>query len=375
MITFLPAGMPVFSENGYKPIEEIKAGTLVLSAFSTWEKVEKIEKREYQGKLVGISCIGSTKKTFLTPTFQVPIFESVSAAGGLDKALSGKSVMTTTAETVRQNQFVLLPRVVLPEKSQLDVGEYFSQFRTLDNNLLRNWAGHTMSRFLRLNLEFGKLIGYMVAGKTVRDKNLCEVSFGKAEEPFAVEYFELLEKVFAVKPQIARKKREIIVRFTSSIVCQFLHRFFSGNYFPRVVWFSNEEFVRGVIIGLINARGTYNSTTIGFIHNSRRLLLDIKMLFLTVGMTVLIKKSGKKQWCVEISGDNLSFVYKMCGKNKSARFDKLYAPKHRGNHYIHLYKNWSISRITKVVEIDYHGQIYGIETGQSSFTTAFAVYS
>jgi hypothetical protein len=371
-----PPGTLIVTEHGYRPIELINVGDFILSGNGNWRRVEDTFRKEFAGGLVSVNLPGTNRNQFLdgeTLVFAAP----------------NKHVNTldwVKASDLTQSHYLVIPKPALPSSKVLNLGDFFYQFTTVEDKI-RNHRGQTLPAQIPLNFDSGRFFGYIIARGNIDDEYV-DINFHLKEQNFADDFLRLLRICFPnMKVETTTVRGSVTITVRSAIFAHLVRSMFERNkrtkrksmirqfQIPNFIWATNEDFVRGVTAGLVNGCGEYKKDAIIVRHQSRKYVMDVRMMLLSIGITSSICKHSKKGWTsCKIMGNSISAIYSMCGKKKNNINDVRYATKYLAHPKIRIVNNFCVARIRGISTIKYNGQLYGLKTGpDGSYVSHFEI--
>lgn len=269
------AGTKITTRHGLVNIENIREGEEVLTSDGTWQKVNQVMSREYEGDMYKIQAKGAYAPIICTPNHK---FLTQYGWKRADRLLAG-------AESGRINRpdKLKIPEIRFPKKYEtIDFTEHFytNEFKRFgeitDNKIVVEtkmidrgtecWVkhGHTVNHYIQPDTDFMYLIGrWLGDGSITRRKgqkaihhSILQIVFNKEkEEEDALYVASIGEKYFGFKPQIRYTNQNVIsVRWENEIIGSWFYGEFGekcdGKHVP-------EKYLGDIDIacGLIDADG------------------------------------------------------------------------------------------------------------------------
>lgn len=380
-VVCIPPGNLVMTDSGYRPIEEIKVGDSVLTHKSRFRKVTRTYKHQHEGKLIRIRFRGCKEPLKLTPEHPVYILRKRNQTNqkkSMAKIYSGVEPEFVMAKDVKPDDLIVLPTFQLDNTSQeIDITEHLYKFVEIDKKIKpdKRDCSNGVNRFIKLDEDFGRLIGYMVSDGCVHDTYI-DICFHTEEKRFVDDVIILIERVFGVNATFSKvdNKESLVVRASSVIVAKFLSSFIGKNVaknIPSIAWKSNKNFLRGIISGLVRGDGDYSNNSVGMNTARKYLAHNYRMLCTLVGIPVNLQKGVKNtpfgrslMYDVEGYGTSANMLHSIANKFDSSRGTIDNAV--RRARTTQIIDDRLVASIKYVKSDDYFGQVYNLEVEEDN---------
>lgn len=386
----VPPGTPVFSEYGYRPIDEIKVGDKVLTHKGRFKKVTKTMRRQHEGKMVKIFVAGTPDPIRLTPEHPVLIYPYEKINNG-SRCLFYKDIEPTwvEAQDVKEHDIVLLnPIKNTSVDNTINTTDYLKQFFINNNTVYpNNRADKGIPTVISINQEFGRLIGYIIGDGHITETGNLNIAFGGEEQEFADDAAYLLKKYFQLESKIkhAVDRHMISVFCNCSILGQFLKEFLgyrtNDKYIPHCFFNSTKDSKEGVLQGLVRSDGCYKHNTISLCTINKKLASDYRILCASVGIAVTIvfnKNSGKNgSYEINAYGLNAYNLHKIVKKfeNSIETTENLTGTVRRAS-TLSFINNFIGATVRRVRKENYVGQVYNLSVEEDeSYTLSHIVHN
>lgn len=299
------SGTPVFTNYGFKNIENVNIGDLVLTHNGRFMPVTNKYERKYTGKMFDIIPFGYSSGYSVTDGHR----------------FYTKYGFKSIAQLLRMKKTFMVPLKILNGNNNIDMTKYCNSYLlSCVNNedyiypitgksSLKNGDRGTdkifkssIRRFINLDYHLGIVIGYYVSegsigshGKQINfsldghiDKTLCH---------FIKELCDSIYYSFGIKPHKHIINNVCIVNINSVILCEFFKKICPGVSDTKIVdpniLFSNEMFMKGYLTGYWHGDGCINKkpqAVAGCVN--KELLSQIMLVLSYFGFPSSIRKSS-----------------------------------------------------------------------------------
>lgn len=282
----LPPESEIQTNPSFKPIVSLKVGTGVLGENGDYNKVTKIFKRKYSGKIINIkSRLGSTKLT------SDHFVKAIKVPKG-DKYLRIKNKQSLIpdwhhASELSKNDILLYPipkKVEDIKKIEVGVPRYKYDFRS-----------KKIPKRIALDKDFLRLAGYFIAEGDTRTKT-CHVFltlvFGSHEKKYIDDVVQLFKRIFNLTATVKtiKKKNTTTVTVNNVHVTRFFRNLFGkgceNKKIPEFMLFLPIKKQKELIKGLWRGDGFVNRKIprAGFSTISYKLVQQVKFLLIRQGV-------------------------------------------------------------------------------------------
>lgn len=379
-IVCVPPGKLVLTETGYKAIEEINIGERVYTHKGRFKKVTKTFKRNYNGNLQEIKCIGANNLLKLTPEHPVLIYK---------KPKHGKYSWKTIYENVEP---IFVPskelkkgdKIVFPCSSEnsdlkeLDITDFLTNFKLKDGqvypfHIKKNENG--INRFIKIDKDLGEIIGTIIGDGSLKNNDRSiNITFNITEKHFAERIVCLIKNSFNIDAKIFfyKNRNACFININSCILKEFLTKILTKDKSCfRFDLLNNNDFIKGVIKGLIRSDGCYKKNTVSFTNCNKKIAYLYRALTSFIKIpTNLQSKIAKspasnlmvKSFDVEGYGSSAESLHQIAHKK-----EKIIGNKNSNNRKTQLINDkYIISSIVTNKSRKYEGVVYNLEVEEDN---------
>ena len=164
------AGELVETNEGPKPIENIKEGDLVLTHKGRYKKVVRTFSRSYSGKVIGIKLAGKNKEVSWMTEEHPVLIRNKSGDKNWIPAKSIKFGRITTGNSIKNyHSYVCYPKSNYDKKNFLDLSSFLNSYDWKDGKCKKEYRGRQSCSWEKidsiqyLDYNFGKFIGLYIA--------------------------------------------------------------------------------------------------------------------------------------------------------------------------------------------------------------------
>lgn len=345
----LPPGQVIFSENGWKNIEEVELGEKVMSHNGKLNKVEKLFKNKYQGKLIEISVFGQSESLLLTPSHPVYVYRN-----GQNQFVQAKDLITSD---------VLVRPVFRPSSCPTE----------LSISCRQGNSHKEQEKKFHINDELCRIFGYFVA-----EGNYFECKKGSAQVTFNFGLSEeermLAEDCSLCLSKHGCKNRTHLTEFgwhveVSGYMARLLVREFQSGAvnksIPSWMFSLKKSFIRSFLLAYIHGDGY-------IYRNGRYWRASTISKRLAYGITILANRLGYP--CSINIGKVLPPKFIANNKRisilKYNPIDILIRLEQKKKIKTWCSKRYQYSRIRKLSHIDYDGYVHNFEVEKAHSYTS-----
>lgn len=391
----------VITPYGSKNIQDIEVGDKVICHDGSVNKVNRLYKRNYKGKLITINTNGPTRPITMTENHPVLVIkykgQKWTHTSRLHRSVNHKfsDAEFIPANQIKEGDYLVVPNTNTFENIDsfniedyltIDYKEYSHGLCTSKNYTL----SHNIPNKITLNEEFAGMLGlYVAEGSVDKPERALQISMCKSKEQ---EYLDFAQKVILDTFNIPTKRypRQYdceILSFNSKILGNFLKNS-CGDYaenkkIPDFIFKASPKiaiaFLEKLFIGDgSDTNGPHNNRVISYSTASRELAYQVSRLLLQLGVLSNLGKqeNGKgRNYTVVVQnyhGQKLADLFDW--QNESFKFSEYDNTKS----WIDKESGHAIVRVSdvKIEEIDDYITVYnlGVEN-KESYCTGFAVHN
>ena len=309
------AGTEVTTENGIKPIEQIRVGEKVRTHTGAYRSVYHTQVRPHTGKLFTISYFGDTSLE-LNATDEHPFL--VSKREVLEYKNKCWATEWARADDLKVGDYLGIPI----DRSVASLDE-----RTFSIKMQTRWHLDEKQLKLQTDKDFFRLVGYYLSeGSMMGQKgdSYLTFTFNEDEKQYVDDVVSLVERYFGKKPYVQKAyKHGISIVLCSTIAARFFKNEFGKGAglktIPQWVIHESTEKQSELIKGMWRGDGSFmnkhypNSSKRMFRINtiSRSLAKNLRDILLRLNIVASInmqKRTGnrKNMYCVYIGAENIN---------------------------------------------------------------------
>jgi radical SAM superfamily enzyme YgiQ (UPF0313 family) len=425
----------VITQQSHKNITQIKEGDLVLSLNGKFNTVEKAMSREYNGSMISITPYYLNHQTLkLTPNHKVfvkcengikeiragslsekdylvvPVPNNIEDIHKLDiseyvpKEISWHKVSRKLDNVKIEKIKNLYKKGMSTRKiarilnvSSTAVWNYTSKkisedrkyrikLKVKDNSIIYSRGRKEIPRFINLNEDFLKLVGYYLAEGSVYflknrpNSSVVVFTFGKHEKKYINEVAYLAKNIFGLEPVLSETKTGTQVILSSSILGHLFKNLFgmesTTKHIPHQFLYIPQEKQIWLLYSLIKGDGSIkpfykNKKSRGWIDytTSSKILSDqVLTLFLRQKILPSCRKWISKRSFIqkrEVTPKNYVYTLRLHGEGLR-RFCKLLNLRYQRNIEYYPYKraifdgNHIFVKVKKISKSYYSGKVYNL---------------
>ncbi len=324
------AGTEIVTEEGLKPIEEVKVGDRVFTHARRYRTVYHTQVRPHTGKLYSIKYDGDTTAV-IKATDEHPFLVA------RRKKQEYTNVKWET-EWVRADQLKKSDYLAIPIDNTTKTADY----REFPIRMRTRWKTESIQLTLNTDADFFRLIGYYLSGgriTSVKGDSYLTFTFNKNEIDCVLDTATLLERYFGKKPLVQKVyKNGISIVLCSTLAARFFkQQFGKGAKNKRIpLWALNErtEKQKELIVGMWRGDGSFMNKDYDYGNKkmfrintiSEVLAKQLKSILLRMHIFSSVntqKRTGNRNtmYCVYIGGDNVVRFANLMGTLTTSSID------------------------------------------------------
>ena len=297
----------VLTSTGYKEIQNITKGDLVLSKNGVFQKVNEVFEKSFKDiQILKVSLGLGYEDIYCTPDHIFPVIKRVRYSYGHLKPLTDFTVQDLEIGSLEAGSLLMLPKNKETKVFDIDLGLTYSGVKTncylypkskyekfgklyetlevdpglgikdlkllgFNQNQSKDMKGRLsgkkaqvqrISRKIVPNKNVGKLIGWWLAEGSV-DCGRISISLHKDELHFAKELMEIIKEILNVQCSLNYSKTSngMVLRFNHKPFSEYLLNTFGNKSYNKHIpeeYILNTEVRRGIIFGICHGDGWYN---------------------------------------------------------------------------------------------------------------------
>ena len=297
----------VLTSTGYKEIQNITKGDLVLSKNGVFQKVNEVFEKSFKDiQILKVSLGLGYEDIYCTPDHVFPVIRRVRYSCGHLKPLTDFTVQDLEIGSLETGSLLMLPKNKETKVFDIDLGLTYSGVKTncylypkskyekfgelyetlevdpglgikdlkllgFNQNQSKDMKGRLsgkkaqvqrISRKIVPNKNVGKLIGWWLAEGSV-DCGRISISLHKDELHFAKELMEIIKEILNVQCSLNYSKTSsgMVLRFNHKPFSEYLLNTFGNKSYNKHIpeeYILNTEVRRGIIFGICHGDGWYN---------------------------------------------------------------------------------------------------------------------
>lgn len=273
----------IITNTGLERIDEIKFGERVLTHTNKFLPVTNLLNRYYSGKLVNIETYNGCnfESESFTPNHQFRIYNEIKfdwkSAG--DISLNDKLVFPIIDINIHK-EICLFDFI---DNTNIKLCDDYLEYVHSDKK------SHRIKNTIKLNADFGKLIGYYLSEGSLNENCGIDFSLHSSEEnTIGQEIINSFKSVFGINCASIRRhsfKKRIIIHFYSVIVNNFLYNFCGKlahkKFINDIILNSHHLFKLNIISSLLNGDGSIHSDSIGIQLVNDNIIRNLRLMLLS----------------------------------------------------------------------------------------------
>lgn len=375
-VVCVPPGELICTNRGYIPIQDVSLQDSVLTHNGRFCQVRKTFKHQYEGKMVSIFANGRKERLKVTEEHPVLVFKKkrqTNQKKSILKIYDGVLPEFVPANTVRKGDLVVLSGYNNTNIETIDITNYLDNYTiNNDDTVIPTIGGNRVNRFIKLDRDLGRLIGYLIGDGSWSAGNTTTITFGANEQRFVDDSIKLFKKCFGLiaTSKKLKDKEVICVYCNSCLLKEFLVKWIGlkreFKKIPSNILLGHKELKEGTISGLVRSDGYYSKNTVEFDTVHKHLAYEYQYLCSSIGIPVnfgITKISGRAV------GEN---YYSVCGYGDSARELHSIVEKHkeaiglidsttRRPKQTQIINGYMVSAVRNINYSNYNGTVYNLE--------------
>lgn len=288
--------------------QELEEGQFLLTHTGTWKKITQVLTRSYYGEIVSIKPQGGIELT-LTP--EHPIFCVKRTGKGeffkpravgepqwipASEVVPGDSVLEAIDQKIVPIEQIDLSTFLLAERSSTTgkrsrAGLYISQL-IIDSDMIRfkNPRSHPVKRFVPVNKDFCRLVGYYLAEGS-RGKHNISWAFHTNEQEYLEDVRNLLDILFGVQPSTYTRGNSTSLSVSSLVLHDFFAQFGRGagkKMIPQWIMHLPHDLQIEVLKGAWRGDGCVTGKYLEYVSSSLNLIIALRMMLYRLGFVPII---------------------------------------------------------------------------------------
>lgn len=297
--TCLPPGEEVVANSSLKKIGKIGIAQKVLTRDGSFQNINQIMARNYEGEIVKIKTRFFTEPVTLTSNHPVLYVR-------INREYHEKRVATTSPQWKKAGRLTKTDALLYPViKKTKDVKQIrFSEILGVEikNGKARNnqetYSSHRLNNKIPIDRNFLRLAGYYLAEGCVT-RHGVNFYFNKKEKDFIKDVEKLVEEVFSLKPFVKTEGSVTRICLFSKLVRDLFHSLFGkyapGKKLPQWVLFLPLKKQKEIIKGFYRGDGCLRDKDFCLVTTSRTLAYQLKDLLLRFGIIPSVVKRKKEK--------------------------------------------------------------------------------
>jgi HK97 family phage portal protein len=371
----------IITDNGLVKIKDIKIGDKVLTHTGKFKKVINVTNRPYKGKMYKIESKGFDE-IVVTPNHPILTlgakpnrghkinFEDALNWKNVEDVICRKSKVGKDKKHYNRKKFdnTVFPKQVMNNTNYvLDLSKFnFNNIKYDDNYIWNdNPNSNKINRFIKVDANLGKLIGYYLAeGFVGMDENPHQFyfTFSIKEQDYAKDVKRLLKSIFNLNATIVEKKDKnvVMVRCNSAILSDFLLKFghtAKNKHLVSWCYLGNFDFMKNLVDKIVCGDGHEYEDGYGFTTISKSLAWQIRLLLFSFGKYSSLHKSNAESKKQTIMGRQV---------NVHDSYELRWKKELNGKSSINLLDKYVASFINKKEVIEVDTVVYNLEVSEDN---------
>jgi len=297
----VPPGELVYTRHGYRPIEDIAAGDLVMTHKGRFRPVKSAWSRSHNGQLVKISVNGNRDTLRVTPNHPVLVFQKRNQTNrkkSYKKIYKDVKPEFVKAKDLKKGDLVVLPKFNGErKKNTIDITDYVENYTLVGEDKLRPQShGNLINRYIDVDEKFARLIGYILGDGYINYPGI-QITFGENESNLIDDAQVLIEDIFGlranVRPYVDKAAKDIYAH--SVVIREFLDNYLKDLHVPEHFYVAEDSIISNLISGMVRSDGCYKKRTVSFANTAPHLIYEYRALCTTIGVPTNITYSLREK--------------------------------------------------------------------------------
>jgi thioredoxin reductase len=337
--TCLPPNQDIVTEQGLKPIEQIRSGESVLTHCGIYGIVEESIVRPYEGELVELySRFFRADAIKLTPNHPVLVVKTKKCVGGgsvckpvKEHAYSNygrywkckgyykqyKPEWIKAGELTKEH-YLLYPIIqTIKNKKYLKISDYVKA--KVDGRLVspinKRHSTHNIPNTITINEDFMRLVGYYLAEGFSHARGVS-FTFNKDEKEYIQDTLNLLKNIFGAPVSIKIENQVARITVSSQILKELFKTLFDTGahlkHIPSWMLTLQNQLQKELVKGMWRGDGCKVKKDFVYVTNSKELANQLKIILLRLGIissTSLRNKEDLNKKIHTIENREIKFHY------------------------------------------------------------------
>jgi len=314
--TCLPPGEELVANESLRKIEEIGISQKVLTADGSFQDINQIMSRDYDGELIKIKTRFFTEPVILTSDHPVLVTrvnrDYYKRTFTINKYEWKNAGMLTNEDVLL---YPIISKTIDVEKIQLaEILGAEANGRNVRNRQ-ETHTSHRISNEILVNEKFLRLAGYYLSEGGV-GRQQVSFYFNKNEKEYISDTKNLLEGIFSLKAHLKTESGVTRVSVFSKLVRDLFHSLFGkgapNKKIPHWMLFLPQSKQKEIIKGIFRGDGCVRDKDFCIVTTSRVLAYQLRDILLRFGIIPSIEKREKAKLnknLGEIGGRKIRFNY------------------------------------------------------------------
>jgi glycosyltransferase involved in cell wall biosynthesis len=372
----LPPGTNVITKDGIKPIEHIKVGDEVLTHQGEFRRVTDVKSRYVKDELIevvayGLNCPIQLTKEHLVLSFKRP--PEVWNKGRSRRLWTLQVPSWIKAADLQKGDCIVFPIVgELYNKTFYDLKDFDDKVLYDEKHVWykmgysgKNGKLVKVKRFIPINEELAKLIGWYIAEGSVNKNQMTAIEFSLGDEPEAMmEIIKGMNSLFGVDATVVYRQGRISVIFSGTILAKFFSKLCGigaeNKRIPPEFLYGKLQNLRALVESLVKGDGSKTEEWWALSTRSRTLKMQFVIALIRLGFKPSVSYSKTR--------DEYNIFTRLANTAN----------------YVHSNKSWFLEKapyiaflVRRVRRIPYEGKVYNlcVEKDESYVTEGLVVHN
>lgn len=398
MTTCCKPGTIIETNYGVKEIQDINIEDAVRTHNDIWKPVVEVKSRMVHERLYKIYGTELTKEhpvLVIRPKYK-------------QKRTIAKNISEYIPEWVKVSELKIGDWVLYRKNTNnvvqewFDLGDILPKRKHLQISKTDIWytvghtekTRHTIHRIIKLNREFGRLMGYYLAEGSImggRKRNHgISFAFNISETEYQKDVAILISKIFGENNISIRERKNINsaeIMCGSKILGELFHEWCGSGAkhkeIPKFVETTDKDFIVGLIDGYLRGDGCFHDgKSISASTASRILAFQIKRILTILNIISSVSTHTRQSKFKNYSKTTVTYTIKIHGKAAQTLLLLLGKDSTQNNHRTTYNRDiedekYIYKKINKIETIEYKGKVYNLEVAddESYITQDFIVHN